>query len=371
MVKRCWRPLLAALFLAALLPVAPAFAQVNPSLMLTPSSGPVGTDVQIQGQGFPPLVAVYLRLGQVAGGDLDCRDARVTAPAPTAFTDEAGAFEETFMLPQQLGGANNLHDTAPGQYCVLGTSAPGLNVQALFTVTPAPKGATATCGFILGFATLRAAIPGQVGTCLENERHNPANGDGLQQTTKGLLVWRKADNHTAFTDGYHTWVNGPDGVQERLNTQHFPWEGPGSGAGAQLVAPAALGQIVSYYAELDRGDYADAYNLWHAPNQSYRQFVAGYTDTVQAAIRLGAPVPDNAMGNFGIDVPTVILARHSDGSTAAFAGCYFLLAPKPQAALAGPPVQLYKIVAAHIVARPDIHGFDGAAAQTALLSGCQ
>ena len=41
---------------------------------------------------------------------------------------------------------------------------------------------------------------------------------------KGLLVWRKADNHTAFTDGYRTWVDGPKGVQKRLNTQRFAWE---------------------------------------------------------------------------------------------------------------------------------------------------
>ena len=29
---------------------------------------------------------------------------------------------------------------------------------------------------------------------------------------------------TAFTDGYHTWVNGPNGVQERLNSQRFAWQ---------------------------------------------------------------------------------------------------------------------------------------------------
>ncbi len=40
----------------------------------------------------------------------------------------------------------------------------------------------------------------------------------------GLLVWRKLDNCMAFTSGYRTWVNGPDGVQERLNSQRFAWE---------------------------------------------------------------------------------------------------------------------------------------------------
>jgi len=63
-----------------------------------------------------------------------------------------------------------------------------------------------------------------VGQCVDNEGHNPANGDALQQTTDGLLVWRKLDNWTAFTDGYHTWINGPSGVAERLNSQRFAWE---------------------------------------------------------------------------------------------------------------------------------------------------
>ncbi|MGI8916717.1 MAG: Kelch repeat-containing protein [Chloroflexota bacterium] len=99
-----------------------------------------------------------------------------------------------------------------------------------FGVHPLGDGAAYThpafpaCRFILGFQTLHDAIPSIVGDCLDSEQHNPANGDALQHTTKGLLVWRKADNFTAFTDGYHTWVNGPSGIHERLNTQRFPWE---------------------------------------------------------------------------------------------------------------------------------------------------
>ena len=76
----------------------------------------------------------------------------------------------------------------------------------------------------LGFAALAKMIPNIVGQPLENEHHNADNGDGLQATTTGLLVWRKADNWTAFTDGYKTWINGPAGLQERLNTERFAWE---------------------------------------------------------------------------------------------------------------------------------------------------
>lgn len=93
---------------------------------------------------------------------------------------------------------------------------------------PAPALA-ANCEFVLGFQTVHNLIPNIVGVCAESEHFNPANGDSLQQTTMpngqlGLLVWRKADNWTAFTDGYHTWINGPNGIQERLNAQCLPWE---------------------------------------------------------------------------------------------------------------------------------------------------
>ncbi len=85
------------------------------------------------------------------------------------------------------------------------------------------------CSFQLGFAALAAMIPAKVGACLENENHNPRNGDGLQHTTGGLMVWRKSDNWTAFTDGYHSWINGPNGLQQRLNTERFVWEWTDSG----------------------------------------------------------------------------------------------------------------------------------------------
>jgi hypothetical protein len=92
-------------------------------------------------------------------------------------------------------------------------------------LVPAPARAQAACGFRLGFAALRELAGADlVGDCLEDEHANPQNGDALQRTTRGLLVWRKLDNFTAFTDGERTWVNGPFGLQERRNTERFDWE---------------------------------------------------------------------------------------------------------------------------------------------------
>jgi len=80
------------------------------------------------------------------------------------------------------------------------------------------------CGFQLGFKALHDLIPLIVGDCREDEHHNADNGDTLQATTNGLLVWRQADNWTAFTDGTTTWIIGPNGLESRPNGERFTWE---------------------------------------------------------------------------------------------------------------------------------------------------
>lgn len=106
-----------------------------------------------------------------------------------------------------------------------------LGLAPLLLEPPPPAQAQAgdECEFVLGFATLQSMIPEEVGQCLTNVQYDPATGDGLQHTTAwhgqgGLMVWRKADNWTAFTDGHRTWINGPFGLQQRFNSQRFTWE---------------------------------------------------------------------------------------------------------------------------------------------------
>jgi hypothetical protein len=94
----------------------------------------------------------------------------------------------------------------------------------------------AAASFNLGFKALAAQIPDVVGQPLEDE-HWGANGDSLQQTTTGLMVWRKADNWTAFTNGSTTWIAGPFGVQSRANGDRFPWETQG---GTSPLDPAEV-----------------------------------------------------------------------------------------------------------------------------------
>jgi hypothetical protein len=95
------------------------------------------------------------------------------------------------------------------------------------------------CQFVLGFRALHDLDPGDTGDCTENQSFQP-NGDATQRTTKGLMVWRKADNWTAFTNGSTTWINGPKGLVSRANGDRFPWEGATIPATSPTPTPKPL-----------------------------------------------------------------------------------------------------------------------------------
>ena len=173
----------------------------------------------------------------------------------------------------------------------LGTS------MAVLAPAAAPRpGNAAQCGFVLGFKALRDLIPDIVGECLTDEYHNPATGDGLQGTTAwhgkgGLLVWRKADNWTAFTDGTNTWINGPGGLQKRPNTERFAWENDRPAA-----TPTSAPRLARYSdPELEYSYPADwpleasAYRLVHLAPRVAGNEPAGLS--VRRAYRLGTEYP--------------------------------------------------------------------------------
>src|SRR5687767_15596305 len=114
--------------------------------------------------------------------------------------------------------------------------------------------------------------PSVVGDCRSNEAFNPANGNAEQLTQRGLMVWRKSDNWTAFTDGFRTWVNGPFGLQQRLNTQRYAWEAdaerfepaasaaPAATPGAASTADPASPVLAWYYPQFSQGTETDMRN---------------------------------------------------------------------------------------------------------------
>ncbi len=114
---------------------------------------------------------------------------------------------------------------------------------ALLLLGAAPAAQAQGCQFVLGFLTIQQQIPQIVGQCVTNEMFD-AQGNSNQITTGGMMQWRKADNFTAFTDGFRSWVNGPCGLEMRLNSQRFPWEANPEGlpvvpSACQAQAPVA------------------------------------------------------------------------------------------------------------------------------------
>ncbi len=97
----------------------------------------------------------------------------------------------------------------------------------------------APCQFVLGFEALHALAPTDIGDCTENQSF-ASNGDAQQHTTRGLMAWRKADNRTALTNGYTTWLNGTSGLATRLNTERFSWEADFGAPGTTAVPSVSL-----------------------------------------------------------------------------------------------------------------------------------
>lgn len=104
-----------------------------------------------------------------------------------------------------------------------------LSLMLALAVSSASSGITlaqTATEFRMGFATLASLLPNVVGLPIASEQFDPQTGESHQPTTRGLMVWRKADNVTAFTDGATTILLGPFGLQQRPNDTLFAWERP-------------------------------------------------------------------------------------------------------------------------------------------------
>jgi YD repeat-containing protein len=83
---------------------------------------------------------------------------------------------------------------------------------ALLALAIPALASAADCDFAGGFQAIQQQIPDAVGQCVGPEQ--PVSSVGaFQLTTRGLMVWREADNVTAFSDGLRTWVAGPAGLE--------------------------------------------------------------------------------------------------------------------------------------------------------------
>src|SRR5579862_2702264 len=96
------------------------------------------------------------------------------------YTSGGGGFAVDGVNPQTfyVGTTNGM---------AMYTASPPPAVSLTPTPAPAPVPTAGPCVFILGFQTLQALDPTDVGACVENQAY-AANGDGQQHTTLGLLA---------------------------------------------------------------------------------------------------------------------------------------------------------------------------------------
>jgi hypothetical protein len=94
---------------------------------------------------------------------------------------------------------------------------------------------------------------------------------------------------------------------------------------------SAVGGLLSFYNAINRKEYDRAYGYFQgAPNPQpslappYQQFVAGYADTVSVSVAVGKVTQGAAAGNLYASMAVVLTAKHKDGSTARFSGCYVM-----------------------------------------------
>jgi heat shock protein HslJ len=88
-----------------------------------------------------------------------------------------------------------------------------------------------------------------------------------------------------------------------------------------LSSPVSL--LASFYSGVNAKDYERSYRYWETPPGKFEDFTRGYADTTSVQLIVEPPTRvEGAAGSQYAEVPTVIVARHRDGSQRIFAGCY-------------------------------------------------
>lgn len=86
-----------------------------------------------------------------------------------------------------------------------------------------------------------------------------------------------------------------------------------------------VGLLASYYNAITLQDYPRAYSYWETPPDSYDQFAAGFADTASVQVIVQPPTRySGAAGSRYVEIPTVLLADHFDGTQGMYAGCFVM-----------------------------------------------
>jgi hypothetical protein len=127
-------------------------------------------------------------------------DSHVDISGLTGFARVLGIFDPNQPLTREEGATVKQPVTATAAYCQPGQQ---------------PT-------FALGVADLQQQLGDTMGAPLECEHPVSANGDTIQQTTTGLVIYRAATNTVMFTDGWRHWALTPRGMVRWEGTDSDP-----------------------------------------------------------------------------------------------------------------------------------------------------
>ncbi len=88
-----------------------------------------------------------------------------------------------------------------------------------------------------------------------------------------------------------------------------------------VTSPVDL--LASYYNAINRHEFERAHAYWQTPADSYDEFVSGFADTLSVQLIVQPPTQgEGAAGSLYVQIPTVLIADHKDGTQHTFAGCF-------------------------------------------------
>lgn len=95
-------------------------------------------------------------------------------------------------------------------------------------------------------------------------------------------------------------------------------------APGRVLAGGSIGprqMLITYYDQINMGNYMAAYQRWVVPPHAYGNFVAGYADTASVTVYFGG-FQASAPGGTDGRVPGILISTHWDGTQTAYSGCY-------------------------------------------------
>ncbi len=123
----------------------------------------------------------------------------------------------------------------------------------------------------------------------------------------------KDDRLTIFYDGGRSALHFVKASTQSSAEQQQPYE--------NLKSPVEL--LASYYNAVNSREYERAYRYWETSPGKIEDFARGFAATATVQLIVQPPTRlEGAAGSLYAEVPTVIVARHRDGSDHVFAGCY-------------------------------------------------